>query len=341
MQKPIICFFKIFLPAIFSVILTGAGPPSLVYEGPVFQNGAEASKPPESMEQDGAMYRLRSLSMEPGEREGETRYGQVEIPYSLEGTQEAPESAVVRIWDPASEVYFEREFPKTHETETGEFWDEGFSFPVTVTGYDADYYYLGETQVESVEKLSDYGELLLMSLGLSEDQYQVTDVSWDGEPYEENGILCRRALARGKKKIRTVMITYGGTVKMPDIEGSRYIGIYEAASESAEASVNPAEEGGETEEITSEQTKERPIAEIQTKRQTPEAAGTLPDDSEAGILQWIYRHMTIIRISLLAVAAVLMVFLLLRASGKQRKKESPEKDHTLKDPNSKNTGSGD
>ena len=55
---------------------------------------------------------------------------------------------------------------------------------------------------------------LLEVMGLSPQQYRIHSMVWEGEAFEdEEGQLCRRAMAKGQKLVRDYEITYEGEVE--------------------------------------------------------------------------------------------------------------------------------
>ncbi len=154
-------------------------------------------------------------------------YAQVTIPYDLEGDDTVPETADVPLIDEESGTEFERELSLVDVEEISREWSDTFSFPVTVSGYGADSFYLGDMEIPGNADLADYGEKLLDLAGLSREYYRVDRVEWDGEPYEDGEVICRNAAAVGSKLVRNVKAKYGGQIRTPDLEGKQYIGIYE------------------------------------------------------------------------------------------------------------------
>ncbi len=96
------------------------------------------------------------------------------------------------------------------------YWQDDFSFPLTFYEYGADGYQLGD-QVIKTEDLSalagQHGEEILRDMGLSTEEYEVTDLSWSGEPYRnEEGVLCRDAQGHGRRLLRDYRVVYEGIV---------------------------------------------------------------------------------------------------------------------------------
>ena len=80
------------------------------------------------------------------------------IPYDLEGDDTVPETADVPLIDEESGTEFERELSLVDVEETSRSWSDTFSFSVTVSGYGADSFYLGDMEIPGDADLADYGE---------------------------------------------------------------------------------------------------------------------------------------------------------------------------------------
>lgn len=83
----------------------------------------------------------------------------------------------------------------------------------------ADEYELGDLVIPAgedqlLEKTAEAGDRILEDLGLSKDDYRITSLVWNGEPFsDENGQICREALALGKRLLRDYEVLYEGEVK--------------------------------------------------------------------------------------------------------------------------------
>lgn len=163
--------------------------------------------------------------------EGTMKYVSVSIPYELEGQQSPPETTVITLYDEHTESEYERELTYLDMKETEALWEKTFSFPITVSGYDADYFQLGNVLISKDEEFLLYADQILESMGLSEDYYHINAITWSGEPYEREGEIFREALAEGEKRIRRVDVTYGGEIKTPDTVRDQYISTYETPEE--------------------------------------------------------------------------------------------------------------
>jgi len=271
---------------------------TITYEGPVFTEENESVRPKETLEQGGRQYRLVSSRIRSAVKEGTLTYASASVSYDLEGKDEPPETAMITLKDDVTGKEYEREVPRQEIQQKGTVWTDDFRFPVTVSGYDAETFYLGETEIPSDADLSAYGEEFLRYLGLPEDCYRVDEVVWSGESYEEDGMLCRNAEARGAKLIRNVEVKYGGQVRTPEIRGKQYIGVYEE--------IIPETETEETTETEPEIKTTQP-EEPETQPAEPAPAPMKPMEK---LMYWIKEHLTVVTIGAgfflaLALAAVL------------------------------------
>lgn len=147
--------------------------------------------------------------------EGTFTYVSAMVSYKLEGRQEPPETTAIEIKDENTGMAYERTVSCMEIRENEVLWEDGFSFSLTVSGYDADQFLLGETLIPANDELSDYGEEFLSYLNLPPDCYRIENVCWDGDCYEKDGVICRDATADGEKLVRYVDVKYGGQVWIP------------------------------------------------------------------------------------------------------------------------------
>lgn len=133
---------------------------------------------------------------------------------AVEGEAELPEKIPVSVLAGNDE---ELVYCQTVECEEeAAYWREDFSFPVIFFEYGAAEYQLGEIRVEENgldELVEEHGEDLLRSMGLSPEEYGVSELSWAGTPYEnEEGVLCRAAEGHGSRLLRDYRVVYEGFV---------------------------------------------------------------------------------------------------------------------------------
>lgn len=109
-------------------------------------------------------------------------------------------------------------------------WQNGFCAPVVFEVYGAQEYHAGSLIIQGEEILEGSlreGEQLLAIMGLSPKAYQIQSVEWMGESYEdENGRICRQALASGQKLLRDYQVVYEGEVQWQEPESYELEMIY-------------------------------------------------------------------------------------------------------------------
>ena len=293
---------------ITSVNETEEGKAVLTYESPIFTDGGERFIPEETKIENGIEYRLVSKRIRNAKKAGEITYAQVTIPYDLEGIDTVPVTADVPLIDEESGIEFERELSLINVEEISRSWSDTFSFPVTVSGYGADSFYLGDMEIPGDADLSDYGEKLLELAGLSKEYYRVDRVTWDGEAYMEGEVMRRNAAAGGSKLIRKVKAKYGGQIRIPDLEGRQYIGIYEEVLPDAESA---PESRSETK------------PESSTEWIPADSENSVPPSLADRIVQWLENHVTTMTVSaafLILLAAGIWLFV---KTGKKSEHQSP------------------
>ncbi|NBJ82959.1 hypothetical protein D5274_14125 [bacterium 1XD42-94] len=310
----------------------------LIYTSPVFTKDGESCLPSEEVERNGKRYRRFFLNVEEEETAGETLIVSASTSYTLEGEESLPETAMVLIQDPISGENIEKELPQLEAVETGRTWIKNFSFPVTVNGYDAEYFTLGDMRLPSYSRLSNYGQEFLRFLGLPVGSYRIKEIVWDGEPYLEDGILKRDATARGERLVRNVTVTYGGEMQMPDRTGKRYVAGYEELSNEEEETTGEeesqmsAEETGQEEE-EGEGGEIRPGADETTEQTTSSDSTTKMPLYEKAVYQikqafyWVKRHFTVVhfgKLFFLVIALTAALLLFVRREEK-RQKENVQK----------------
>ena len=307
--------FFILFPAL---ALLGAGPGTgsgeeLLYESPVYIEET-APKPEQEKEFDGKWYRLYSYERKAAVKDGRSRHVSGSIPYVLEAGEEPPDTARFQVTDEDTGQLVECIIERTEVIEKGERWSDDFSFPVTLQDYGADSYLLGDAEIPGDADLSDYGDAFLAYLGLPGTHYRIYSVEWAGEPYENAGVLCRDASARGEKLVRDVEAVYEGEAGLPPIQGFYYACTYVPREEETEA---PEEESPEETEAAVKTEKTPKSQETVSQQDTvQERTGIAAFFDEVGA--WILRHMTVVSISLAALAALAFAVFLFFASGKKQ-----------------------
>lgn len=283
-------------------------PERFTYESPVFFENEKKKEPEETIEQGEKIYQRVSMELRDAREEGTRTYVSTSVSYQLEENQEPPDSVVVTMIDDRTGESYDREVLKREAEEKGKSWDANFSFPLTVYGYDADVFLLGNYEIPSTADLSEYGLEFLEVMGLSQEAYRINRVEWRGEMYEEDGILCRDAMAYGEKLIRQVEVVYGGQIRTPDRVGKQYVAVYE--------------------EQVDENVKETEISKVsieEVKNENEQAQKFVSESEKSvvdGIKQWIREQVTTIVFGGLFLGGILFFMLFYRFSHKHRKGEA-------------------
>ena len=167
--------------------------------------------PPESYwDRNGREYVLDHYEVKeiPGHMVGRVVYSDVE------GAEGLPES--ISVTEEVSGIPAEGELYIRDSRIVREEWRDGFQAPVLFHSYGADEYQTGSLVISGEDVLAsavESQEGILEVMGLSPQQYRIHSMTWDGEAFEdEDGQLCRRAMAEGQKLVRDYEITYEGEV---------------------------------------------------------------------------------------------------------------------------------
>lgn len=172
--------------------------------------------PPESYwDRNGREYVLDHYEVKeiPGHMVG--RVLEKQVVYSdVEGAEGLPES--ISVTEEVSGIPAEGELYIRDSRIVREEWRDGFQAPVLFHSYGADEYQTGSLVISGEDVLAsavESQEGILEVMGLSPQQYRIHSMAWDGEAFEdEDGQLCRRAMAEGQKLVRDYEITYEGEV---------------------------------------------------------------------------------------------------------------------------------
>ena len=154
----------------------------------------ELSEPEKDYEdENGIRYELKHWELQEKEGEEITRTLEKRVEYpKVEAAEEVPEIILADETDPGWILLSGNLYRKNVEI-TGKQWKEDFSVPVTFYSYGADEYELGDLVIPAgedqlLEKTAEAGDRILEDLGLSKDDYRITSLVWNGEPFsDENG----------------------------------------------------------------------------------------------------------------------------------------------------------
>lgn len=206
-----------------------------IYDSPAFIDETMVEKPKDTIERDGITYQLKSTEKISKRIEERIQHVEAEIEIKdLEWLDEVPRTREIDITDNSTGQLITAEMPLIKIKTDTEKWVDTFTFPITITDYDADYFMLGNSKVSKADSLLDYKDEFLDYLGLPSDKYKISSIEWNGEPYSKNGIEYRSATAYGQKLIHDVVAVYGGEATMPAADGMYYHCTY----------INPDKPGG-------------------------------------------------------------------------------------------------
>ena len=204
-----------------------------IYETPVIADGVEAETPEETVEKDGKVYVLKDVEELPGILEERSTHAEVTKDFSVEYINDVPKTLKTEVTDELSGEVYTHKLPMTSSEVVSEEWRTGFTFPITVSDYDAEELYLGDLVIPADANLIDYADEFLKMLNLPGRYYRIDNITWNGEPYERDGIVCRDATADGRKLATNVTATYAAEVTLPPVEGTYLRCTYEWQEEAA------------------------------------------------------------------------------------------------------------
>lgn len=208
---------------------TAVIPKQFSYESEVFTGDGSEQEPERTISrEDGKKYSLAKKDLKEQTAKERTEYKEVVVTYrAVEAGVQIPEAKESEFEDVDTGQMVSAVMDLKTQQITGEYWEDNFTFPVTVTGYDAELFVLNGKQIPKDADLADYGEDFLEYLKLDRNAYEITSVTWNGEPYRENGVVMRNATASGRKWVKDIRAVYGGEVKMPAMVGKVWECLYE------------------------------------------------------------------------------------------------------------------
>lgn len=139
-----------------------------------------------------------------------------------------PEMAALEVTDSVTGDTHQIQVPLAEKHYGTEKWIGGFMFPITVSNYDANVFELNgkEIQLSETEPLKGYEKDLLDLIGVSDSDYRITQIAWNGEAYEENGVLCRKLTASGEMRVTDCHAVYTGVANLPAVSAKEIQAVY-------------------------------------------------------------------------------------------------------------------
>ena len=204
-----------------------AGDTITITTAPFLEEKTESYQPEGTIEREGISYQLKDSILEKADIPAHEVPITKEVVYeAVEGKDMIPSRIPVSVTDDATGQQMEGIDEISGQEFGEERWEENFSFPVTFHEYGLEGYWLGETVFKLEDDTPDfhgYEAELLALIGVSNEEYTVETVTWDGEAYEDSeGILCRNAVASGKKLVSDCKAVYQGTAVFREEAGVRY-----------------------------------------------------------------------------------------------------------------------
>lgn len=108
-------------------------------------------------------------------------------------------------------------------------WIDSFEFPITVEDADADSYAIGNSIIPQKEEapFAGYESELLRLINVDPEYYRIDSTEWVTEPWtREDGVVCRRALAKGSKRVADVLAYYKGMAVFKEVTGKQIRAVY-------------------------------------------------------------------------------------------------------------------
>lgn len=112
-------------------------------------------------------------------------------------------------------------------------WKDSY-IDITFVSYDADHYIWNGITVEKNANtpLAGYEKELMKSVGLTPSTCRVKSISYTGKAYRNsNGVLCRKARAKIRKKVKQYRVNYTGVKKTKALTGTVYTLLYAGEKE--------------------------------------------------------------------------------------------------------------
>lgn len=156
------------------------------YDSAPFVGSIEEYAPEETIERNGKKYTLKTSEITKVITEETTKYSEASILYKgVEYIDTLPEDAEVKVINEDLKQELKAKLPAVAYREQSTYWDYNFTFPITVTGYDADSYMLGQIEISNRSPLIDHGDQFLDYLNLPPQYYKITRIQWNGSLWKK------------------------------------------------------------------------------------------------------------------------------------------------------------
>ena len=127
--------------------------------------------PEQRVEKEDGIYELQKSELLTGKADGRSKYAETDITYQVEYIDNLPAEGTVTVRDEDTGIELQEKLPAIR-TITGEsYWDDNFSFPITIADYDAEAFLLGDILVPRGAALIDYADELLEQMCIRDSPY--------------------------------------------------------------------------------------------------------------------------------------------------------------------------
>lgn len=203
-------------------------PGTLTYTSEVWNGDGEEQKPADTMEQDGESYTLKNLYKEESKSQERTETKEATVAYvAVEDSVEIPKEKAITFTDKDTKQEVTANLPLKTKSVNKEYWDDSFQFDITVSGYNAETYMLGEKEIPADVDLLEYRADFIKILALNPEKYEIEKIEWNGDQYEEDGLIKRKAIGKGRKLVQDIDAVYEGEVTLPETLGYVWVAEYE------------------------------------------------------------------------------------------------------------------
>lgn len=195
-------------------------PDHISYTSEVWNGDGEEQKPKDVIEENGKSYHLENLYKEESKSQERTEIKDATVKFTgVEDGISIPKEKTITFTDTDTKQEVTAKLPLKSDEVTNTYWDDNFQFNITVSGYNADSYMLGETEIPASANLIDYKDKFISVLALNPEKYEITSIEWNGNSYEEDGLVKRKAIGKGRKLVQDIEAVYEGEVTLPESVG--------------------------------------------------------------------------------------------------------------------------
>lgn len=180
----------------------------------------EDAKFPETKIVSGNEYEFKEVDYKKGNVRKET------LKIDVQFIDETPtESYVAKYFDEKSGKDIEVTYELIGFT-TSSRWVDDLQMPITVYDYDSYAYQIGNSIVTATDSdiyIAGAETDILASEGMNTSMYQLFGAYWNGEPYDNNGVLQRNAIAYGSRLQYEYAAHYEAKVELPELNDAEVV----------------------------------------------------------------------------------------------------------------------